>query len=288
MLDLDEYFAICKHSHALGLRVLSVINGTKVATSSMAARMLIDGPDEMSVSLDSHLENDHDWMRGIVGSYKQAVNAIRLLLTERSRLVSNTAFGHRFEHKKINAMLLVQEGNYRTLDASYDFALNDLKVDKLKINLIQPTFGIAPGQDNHFIDNSAMNPITLRAILERCDKKFNLGLNPRWLEHVEMYARSINDSPVSRLNWSMTTGAPLCDAYERNLVVSLDGVVRLCFSTEFPGAVLEQPGDLKLFWDSADSIRASMAACRSPCGISHSNRRQSASLASQLAKAVQS
>ena len=57
------------------------------------------------------------------------------------------------------------------------------------------------------------------------------------------------------------------------------GLARLCFSTAFPGKMLRNPGDLKDFWEGASRIRARMSRCNQFCGISHSVRRQSSTLA---------
>ena len=42
---------------------------------------------------------------------------------------------------KIYVMAVICEFNYRDLDAFYDFVLNDIGADKLKLNILQPTFG---------------------------------------------------------------------------------------------------------------------------------------------------
>jgi len=85
MLDLDDYFAITTECRSLAIRSISVINGTRVQHSAIADRMIVEGPNEISVSLNSHLESTHDRTRGVAGSFNKAVTALRLLLEARER-----------------------------------------------------------------------------------------------------------------------------------------------------------------------------------------------------------
>ena len=85
MLDLEDYFAIAGECRSLGLRCLSVINGTRVRDPERADRMILAGPHEISVSLNSHRPELHDRTRGVKGAFAKAVKALRLLLEARAR-----------------------------------------------------------------------------------------------------------------------------------------------------------------------------------------------------------
>jgi MoaA/NifB/PqqE/SkfB family radical SAM enzyme len=133
MLDLEDYFAIATECKTLNLRAISVINGTRIRSSSLADRMIIDGPKEISVSLNSHRADLHDKTRGVPGSFDKAVRALRLLLDARTR--------HPQRGTRIYVMGLIFDENYQQLEEFYDFVLNDVKADKLKLNFLQPSFG---------------------------------------------------------------------------------------------------------------------------------------------------
>lgn len=275
MLDLEDYFAISIACRELGLRALSVINGTRVRSPLLAERMIREGPHEISVSLNSHLPDIHDHTRGVKGAFGKAVGALRQLLEARRRLGSSDT--------RINVMGLVFDKNYRDLPDFYDFVLNDIGADKLKLNFLQPTFGHNAMQDPFFARHHMVDPDELEAIILACDQRFGLGLNPVWLKQVNMYFRSLLRAPDIELGWSAQSGTieHICNSYERNIMVDLYGVARLCFSTRFPGYQLQNRGDLKRFWELSEHIRSQMRRCNQFCGISHSVRRETSTVASR-------
>ncbi len=275
MLDREEYFAVAKQCMKHSLECISVVNGSNIKSEKMADRMILEGPTAITVSLNSHIEEVHDRTRGIKGSHQMAVNALRLLLASRDRLAST---------KKIYAMAVICEQNYRTLEEFYDLALNDIKADKLKLNILQPTFG---PQNSGFIDyffaeNIIKDYDELIAIIHKCNKKYNLNINPAWIEMVRMYHRSVNRNQDALMGWRGSKGTEkyICNTYERNIMVNLYGQARLCFSPIFPAYNLSKPGDLKYFWENSDFIRKRMQNCNAYCGISQCVRKENATLKS--------
>jgi MoaA/NifB/PqqE/SkfB family radical SAM enzyme len=274
MLDLEDYFAIAGECRTLGLRCLSVINGTRVRDPERADRMILAGPHEISVSLNSHRAELHDRTRGVPGAFAKAVKALRLLLEARARHGAPT---------RIYAMGLIFDENYRDLDAFYDFVLNDVGADKLKLNFIQPSFGHDAPEDEFFRNHFRVDAEEVYELIGHCDRKYALGLNPVWREQVRMYFRSLARARDIARGWSSRTGTDdhICSTYERNIMVDHYGVARLCFSTMFPGFQLRKRGDLREFWSSAEFIRRDMRRCNQYCGISHSVRRETSTLASR-------
>ena len=274
MLDIDEYFAITTTCRGLGLKTLSVVNGTRIRDARMADRMIAEGPDEVTVSLNSHRAGLHDETRGVRGAFNKAVGALRLLLAARARQPAHA--------RKIYAMGLIFDQNYRELDPFYDFVLNDVGADKLKLNFIQPSFGHGGDEDKFFASHWNVDPDEVGRQIAHCNAKYGLNLNPVWARQVQMYFRSLHASRKIAKGWGDDTGTQehICNTYERNIMVDHYGVARLCFSTGFPGKALRVRGDLARFWDGADPIRARMRMCNAYCGISHSVRREQSTLQS--------
>lgn len=275
LLDLDDYLHISTTCRRLGLRAISVINGTRIRNGPIAERLIREGAHELSVSLNSHLSSLHDETRGVQGAFDKAVAALCLLLDARERAGATGT--------RIYVMGLIFDQNYLALEDFYDFVLNDIKADKLKLNFLQPSFGQQGQMDEFFANHHRVDPDRLLEVLDRCDRRFGLGLNPAWKEDVRMYFRSLRAFPDIQRGWgsSARTSEHICNTYERNIMVDHYGIARLCFSNSFPGMQIQKPGDLSRFWEIAGPIRDAMRQCRQLCGISHSVRRETSTLASR-------
>lgn len=280
MLDLHDYLAICKDGRDHGLRVLSVVNGTRIRTPAMAERLVREGPHEISISLNSHRQKLHDKTRGVPGAFEKAVRALRLLVDARNR---NPELGAR-----VIVMGLIYGSNYREIGQFYDFVLNDLGADSLKLNFLQPSFGQAGAIDPFFANESDVDPELLVRLIDESNERFGLGLNPAWRDNVGMYFRSLSQGRDLERGWrsDARTKDHICNTYDRNIMVNHYGMARLCFSTAFPGRMLKAYGDLRAFWNESEPIRRRMRRCNQFCGISHSVRAQSSTIAGQ-AKAAE-
>ena len=273
MMNPDRYYAISRQCRQLGLKCFSVVNGTMITTPEDAEKMILEGASEVTISLNSHIKSVHDYTRGMDGSFEFATNAIKLLLEARDKLGKTTP---------IYAMAVICELNYKELDGFYDYVLNELKADKLKLNFLQPTFGTLDSMklnDKFYRNNIITDYDELVRVIKYCDEKYNLNLNPDYIDVVKLYHRSVNTNGDAALGWGgKGTEKPICNSYERNIMVDMNGMARLCFSTGFPGTQLTKFGDLDQFWYGTDPLRKRMSTCTQYCGISHSVRRLSATL----------
>jgi sulfatase maturation enzyme AslB (radical SAM superfamily) len=272
MLDVDDYFDLTTASRERGLTTQSVVNGTRIRRPEMAERMIREGPNEISISLNSHIEALHDETRGVSGAFRKAVNALRLLVDAKKRLGASDT--------RIYVMGLIYARNYRDIDGFYDFVLNDIGADQLKLNFIQPSFGQAGKVDPFFAAESDVDGEKLADIIVHCDKKYGLNLNPIWIEQVRMYFRSLAGIGDKERGWAASGGTQehICNSYDRNVMINHYGIARLCFSVQFPGKKIIEPGDFTDFWNGASGLRARMQRCNQFCGISHSVRRESSTI----------
>ena len=272
MLDLEEYFAICKDGREFGLNLLSVVNGTRIRDLAMAEKMIRQGPHKISISLNSPDAAEHDRTRGVQGAFNKATNAIRMLLAAR-KSVGDMSTG-------IYVMGLVYGANSHRIRAFHDFVLGDLGADKLKLNFIQPTFGQSGEVDPFFATESDINGEQLVSDIADATRRHGVETNPRWLAQVKMYFQSLAGIGDLDRGWASQgrTSEHICNTYDRNIMVNHYGMARLCFSDSFRGEVLRTPGDLARFWNSAEDIRREMRQCNRFCGISHSVRKESSTL----------
>jgi len=277
MLSLKRYFLISRRCRELDLRFLSVTNGSLIKTPEFARRVVTEGPAEVTVSLDGPYAEIHDRLRGVKGSFDTAKKAVQLLIEARQKTGSNTP---------VYVMALVCQNIAGHLDEFHDLALRQLKANKLKLNIMQPSFGMI-GQDVFFGSEQLKDIDGLISEINFCDAKYGIDRNPEWLRQVDMYFRSVKASGKAYHGWMhlMNTPDHICDTYERNVMVNLKGDMRLCFSENYPSERWSQPGDLKHFWETTSvPIAQSMLNCNNYCAISHSVRREPATLSGRQKK----
>ena len=273
-LERESYFDVCEASHKHGLYVLSVINGTTV-NAFMASQLVLRGPDEISISLDGHDAETHDRLRGRKGAFNLATGALRRLLFARPAS----------KKPRVYAMGLLGRSTYEHLDEWYDLVLRMIGADKLKLNSLQPSFmhtriGQSVARDECFLIESQLDTEKLRRNLEDCNVKHDLNFNPTWIEQVVGYFENLQGKPNLERGWSAGISTPehICNTHDRNIMVNVTGHASLCFSNNFRSMMLEKPGDLTAFWSGAEDIREKMRSCNALCGISHSVRREHATL----------
>lgn len=279
MLDLPEYFQLWAACRAAGVGGLSVINGTRVQSPEIARRMIQEGPHEITVSLDHWQPAEHDLLRGVKNSHAMAVNALELLLKARGDWYTQPWDTEFISRPAIYAMTILSEDTWPTLERFYEFALDGLGVDKLKLNLIQPTFR-GTGEDAYFAGARVSDVDACMAMIRKCDLRWSIPRNPAWLDAVEMYLRSVHACASPLLGWKERgTTEAICNSYDRNIMIDLYGRARLCFSGSFPSVQLAGPGDLTRFWrEGSVPIRETMLGCKQFCGVSHSVRAASSLL----------
>lgn len=273
LLDVHSYLNVCKISRVLGLKTLSVVNGTMIASESDASKIIVDGPDEITISLDGHTPELHDRLRGRKGAFLEATNALRWLINRRGALATTP-------WRKIYAMGLVTKSSYPYLVEFYDLVLNQIKADKLKLNALQPSFlhtRLSQQQnDEFFAIESQVDADELDRLLTRCESQYHLNYNPNWKRQLVDYFRKLYKKPNLNLGWScgVTTDEHICNSPDRNIMIDLVGNASLCFSNAFPRTRLVNPGDMRVFWEENTTLKAQMRQCNNLCGISHSVRRE--------------
>ena len=280
MLDVGLYFHVCSVARSLGLRSLSVVNGSLIVNALDAEKVVRFGPDEISISLDGPTEEIHDRMRGCKGAFIQATTALRLLAEARSKAAKAGTCERPF---KIYAMGLLTKSTYLLLDSFYDLVLNQIKADKLKLNSLQPTFLYTRlhqqvDTDTFFASESQIEPDALAEVLATCNVKYGLHYNPHWVRQVVAYFRKLYGAFGLTRGWmgGFVTDEHICNSQDRNIMVDLTGKASLCFAGRFGNVQLEVPGDMRRFWEGHKGLKILMKRCNALCGISHSVRREHA------------
>ncbi len=79
-----DIFEIIDYSVTLGLKTEVVTNGSLIDNSQIAGRIIDSGLQNIAVSLDGINPQTHDYIRGVEGAYRKALDAIGYLCQEKN------------------------------------------------------------------------------------------------------------------------------------------------------------------------------------------------------------
>jgi MoaA/NifB/PqqE/SkfB family radical SAM enzyme len=252
----DQLFDLAGVARGRGLDLSITTNGT-LLTAEKVERLPASGINHVVVSLDSDLEDLHDRIRGVPGTWRKAVAAIERLVAVREASRHPGTF-------TVGMMSILGRHNLDRVDDLVGLARR-LGVDQLLFQPLKPVLGRAaePGWwrtnelfpvDQAQVDRGIGRLLVLQA-----------GGAPiaQPAAQLEDYRRYFG-SPDRLLD-------KRCSAGERILWVDLLGAMRLCFYMERTG--LEPIGNvrersLSEAWGDASRLgaRETMRSCREGCG----------------------
>jgi radical SAM protein with 4Fe4S-binding SPASM domain len=269
MLKGDRFFAITSACQAQGLACKVNTNGTFLDAANVG-RLLREGPSTLSISLDSHRTEVHDWMRRKSGTFDAAVHGIRQLVAHRN--------GGRPMRIQISAIL--SDINIGKIQDYVAFAM-DLGVDGVMFQVLAPTFANSSNKDTFFEEHFPRDPQVWDAAMDTIRRLQSEGAP------IVTTADDLNEAREMTIRkregrLPEFTETQICDSGHRNLMVDQNGDVMLCFfmrsltSGRPLGNVRNSA--LRNMWESdfAVEMRAVMNACRKMCGMLNCHRRKSA------------
>jgi len=266
-LDLEELFAVAGACREQGLPCWIVTNGSRIDSPEVARAVVESGITNVSVSLDSHLPELHDYTRGLATAFAEATRAIRLLAAARDR--------HAPAFRLVATAVLFQEN--LPLFADYVEFCRGLGVDHVDFQMLARTFSNRhPSRDVFFEKHFWHAPeakraakADLAALLERYATDPFVVKKPADFDWIARYV----DDPDFR------TERPVCGSHYQNLVVDAAGNAALCFVTRKiladPFAGNARTKSLREVWSGAkaEADRDVMDACTLNCGALNCHRR---------------
>lgn len=265
MLKTEEFFSLTSLCRELRLSSAANTNASLIHDGNLL-RVLNDGPKYLVVSLDSHREEIHDYIRGVKGSYRHTVNVLRELVKNRAlycpdintRIVTNT---------------ILFDRNIDEWPAYIKFAKEELGIDGAMFQMLSRTFWNQAKGDpffdkSFFHDRETAVAMVDQIIAEYGDDEFLLT-KKNDLEWMKLYIRNPD-----------FIGEQVCGSHERNIMVDQYGDVQLCFSMR--GLMDGNPlgnvrtETLEELWSSpmATSAREIMSGCRKNCGMLNCHRKE--------------
>ena len=271
-MDLPELFALAGACRYRGLQCRIATNGSAILTPEIASQIVLSGLTCITVSLDSHHREIHEYTRGMKGCFDETVNAIRLLVEARDRHAAPVIIG---------AACVVFDQNLDELEEFVDYC-HGLGVNFADFSLLGRTFANQSRHGDPFFEKHFWwTPEAKQRAKEKVDsvirhKSGAAGLLARTVDDLPFMLNYIDD-PDFRIS------TPICASHERNLVVDTTGRVSLCFNASMifqdPHIGSVKESTLSELWTGTktEEYRSVMNECRLNCGALGCHRRMDAS-----------
>ena len=241
-LDLLEF------ASKRGFRTFIVTNGFSI-DEAMAGRIVRSGIKGISISLDSLNEDTHDFLRGIKGAYKQAVQAI-------NHLAKEDAGG-------ISILTVIMEPNLDNILQIADWVESNNNISSVYFQAVsQP---IATLKDEQWYEkdefshlwpkDKAQLDFVLDQLIARKNKGYKISNSVKQLEIFKGYFKEPN---------KLYDGIK-CTQGDYVIYIRPTGDVLLCGSMDSIGNI--RCNSIKKIWDSKEAIlmREQIHNCKEPC-----------------------
>lgn len=241
------YLEYCKK---IGLKVVIATNGTLVTEADV--EFIKGSTAAFIVSLDSHREAVHDFVRG-AGTLAKALPVLELLNNHGVPYTVNT---------------VVSKLNIDHLTEMYDFFLSGKYFEQHCLNLISKSF-FRKSEDDPFYDH-----YSFRTNDEKDYAKHKLAEYAVYTRgYRTSYSNEVHASTINLLDADNVDAfsLPMCNIFERSLIMLENGDLCLCYQDCFPpvGNITDKDFDLKNIWEGkhTQEQRKKMAQCLYSCGI---------------------
>jgi MoaA/NifB/PqqE/SkfB family radical SAM enzyme len=255
-----EVLQLAKHCAELGIHSTALTNAT-LLNRDLAKALLLSGISQISVSLDAPNAASYDFTRGVAGTFKKAVESIRMLVELRKELPKEKPVD-------IFVATILKRSILSQLPQHLDF-VRSLGVDGIFLFPLEATFANS-GESDPFYEKEKL--------LIEAHTANMLDYLKDYQELHGFIANSPADLAAMKRN-IMFGENDGCVAGARNIVVDLNGNVRFCHLMEDKisnGKILGsvRQGSLKdlCTTTAAEGFRELMKSCQEPCASLNCNR----------------
>lgn len=256
----DQVFKLSKICKDNNIECTINTNGTLLKTNMH--KILKSGITEINISIDSHIPEIHDNLRGRIGLFKQVTTDVKELIEYRNK----------YDSIKIQIASIIGDWNIRRLYDHINF-LKNLGVDGIRFQPIQYTYDSEIRAKNNWYENFDQFPHShkdiqnvMNYILElKQGNNFVLNL----VEEIKLWGSYFK-------NPEYIPNIDICKAFRNNIIVDLYGNIKYCFWHHINpinkiGNIVED--SIEKIWNGkvALQVKKQMRKCSKGCGLLNCN-----------------
>lgn len=252
----EEFFEISRYIREKGLKSACVTNGYNFDYET-CKRLITEGPTYITVSLDSHLPDIHNRLRGREDAFEKTLDTIKRLVGINKRISDSTT--------EITVTTIIFDKNIRYLSEYIEF-VRSLDVRGVLFQIINPTFARVSKEDKFFDEHFFKD--TEEAI------KLTKSVYEKYRDDPFVFlSKSDVEWFVSYIKNPEFIGEAVCDSHNRNIFLELTGDIVLCAhmrnfnNGNAIGNVRRERLREILSSNIAQKMRDIMSKCRKNCGL---------------------
>ncbi len=259
----EEFFEICSYLNSKRLKSACVTNGYDFDDNT-CKRLVADGPTYITVSLDSHIPEIHNKLRGMPDAFAKTLNTIKNLVRYKNEYPGSKT--------EITVSTIIFDENILYLFDYIEF-VRSLKVNGVLFQMINPTFARVSKEDRFFSEHFFKNKEEAIKIIESIYQRYKDDPFV-FLSHsdVEWFENYIHNPDF--------IGEAICDSHNKNIFLELSGDVVLCAhmrnfnNGEALGNIRQKRIREILVSEVANRMRDIMSRCRKNCGLLACHKRE--------------
>lgn len=258
-----DIFAILQIASQLDLYTVMVSNGQLINNENQVRRVVASGLTVLNISLDGNEGRTHDYLRGVKGAHRKAVQTLRLIQREKQRQRKGPTL-------YVNTIIMGEN-----LDQLVPLArwVASEKFDGIHFQVLESKhlFGGREKYDAYWFKKDSLWPndqakvakavADLKRLLA---KGYPIKNSQQELEDFQAYYRD----PLE-----YTRRYKFCYTGVNNFSITVNGDVRLCFALSAIGNVLKQKPQVIWQGHKAWQLRKIIRSCDRPCRILPCNKR---------------
>lgn len=265
MLKYNEFITLCKEARGLNIPVIANTNGSYITDENMI-EVLEYGPHYLLLSLDSHIEKIHRFIRGNATSFHHLTNIIPKLVALRNK--------HEFKTTIFTHSIIFNE-NIQYWKEYIEFARNQLNVDAVYFQLLKETLRNQQVGKDPFFEKYFFKDLEKAAYY--IDDIINTYKNDRFMGTKTFDLELMKKEIYRPKNLEHGT----CASAHKNIFIDANGWIHLCL--HMPEIMpIDAIGNFKTLqldniWHSANAKQARdiMFNCTKNCGMLNCHRKTS-------------